>query len=185
MRWLLVLALFLATCGESEPAPAARGALVLDIGESMDRAVLDARVLTEIEVLRSRALVERALTHAALDRQRPFQGAQGVTAAQRAIRASRRGDSLVIDVGVVSPDPELATTLCNSLMQQYIEQRYQQHLAPRAHAADRLAAELERLDPADERRRALEARVSELELERAAMRSDARVLERCEPRVTR
>jgi uncharacterized protein involved in exopolysaccharide biosynthesis len=111
---LIVLSVVVA-CGAG-PAPTASGALVLELEEErLGADVIDARVATEIEILRSRPMLERVVRTLGLDAD-PSMGPDAVASISSAVRPARRDASLVIDVAVALDDPERAATVCNALM---------------------------------------------------------------------
>lgn len=179
---VLLSSMLIAGCGEQEPAPRASGALVLELEEDrMGAAAIDALVATEIEVLKSRPIAQRVATELELAHDPAF-GADAANVVRRSVRASRRGGSLVIDVGLMgcgaSEDPECAARVCNSVIDAYIVQRLESRMGPIARELDWLSMQREQLSEGDARTR-VDARIVELDLQRAAITPGARVLEPC------
>lgn len=151
---------------------------MLDLEEErLGADVIDARVATEIEVLTSAPIVERAVMRLGLAHDPAF-GASATSAVQHAVRAARRERSLVIDVGVAMDDPQRAAEVCNALLESYLESSMESRMGSVLHQIEWLTSQLEELPEGDPRRQ-VEARVAALELERAAITPGARVLERC------
>jgi uncharacterized protein involved in exopolysaccharide biosynthesis len=192
-RWTLAALTILSACGEGEPSPPrASGAIVLELDEARaSRDAIAARIATEVEVLKSGSLAMRVVQARDLDT--TLGGPeQAVAKVRRATRASRRGESLVIDVGVDLEDPELARVVCNALIDQYLEQRmltlmepFDQQIRALAAASEILGAS-ETADPSpEERERIAEQRrhadeeLTALQTRMRAQRNDARALDPC------
>lgn len=181
-RALAVALLAVATaCGAPTQDARASGALVIELDdEGVSRDAIDARIATEVEVLRSRPLAARVVQRLALDRD-----PSAVDGVLSAVRVARRGESLVIEVGIAGDDPAHAAMVCNALLESYLEARMEARLSETMRNAEWLASQLDALaaEPGTEARRAeIEERLRDLDRERATARSDARVLEPCDVR---
>lgn len=155
-------AMVLLACTE----PAASGAVILELAEErVGRDVIDARMATEIEVLEGSVLADRVRQRLEL-------------ADSPVVEASRRSETLVLDVAVLGNDRERAREICNHVLDVYIEQRMYDQLAPLDGRLQHLYSNRDLLPDGPTRARIDEALV-ELELERAAVQPGARVLERC------
>lgn len=151
---------------------------MLDLEEArLGADVIDARVATEIEILTSAPIVERAVTRLDLAHDPAFV-ASATGTVQRAVRAARRDRSLVIEVGVAIDDPQRAAELCNAILESYLERSMESRMEPALHQIEWLTRQLEELPEGDPRRQ-VEARLAALEVERAAITPGARLLERC------
>lgn len=171
-RFACVLAALVA-CGDADPPPAAAGALRLDLEDRSATAdAIAATIATEIEVLRSRELAELVVRRLGLHRAPPDRRMQA-NEVRRAIRASRRGESLVIDVGVIVADPHQALEICNATLEQYVERRMAMRL-------QELDAQIIALAQAEEATGTHSPEREALERQRQTRRNDARVLDRCE-----
>ena len=179
-----LVVLLLASCGGS--APDASGALVLDLEEEhLGADVIDARIATAVEVLESRPILERVVHELALDHP---PAPDPIASLARAVHASRRGSSLVVDVEVSLEDPADATHACNALLEAYLESRIEAHLQPITTELEWISSQLETLADVPEaapQRERLRERAAQLEREQTSSRgrAGARVLERCERRV--
>jgi uncharacterized protein involved in exopolysaccharide biosynthesis len=182
----------LAACQDREPTePVVRGFLVLDVSPGATRDAIAARIASEIEILKSRRLVEQLVEQHRLQHELGVDAEAAVDLVQRSIRARRRGDSSGIEVGIAPPrtvDPAGAAMICNKLMQMYVQFRMQSRVAELTSRAERLASELDALDQgpaADPRRDQLTAELRELDLERVSRGSDVQLVDPCRPRQTR
>ncbi len=175
--------LLLAACDGR--ASTARGALVLDLEEERVGAdVIDAQVATAVEVMQSRPLLERVVRRLALDHV-PALAPDPIASLARAVHGSRRGSSLLVDLEVSLEDPELATSVCNELLAQYLETRIEAALGPIVTELEWISSQLETVGDAPEaapQRERLRERAAQLAIAQngARGRAGARVLERCE-----
>jgi hypothetical protein len=186
-------------CGDDRHR--AHGTMQLDtsvVGEQATADLIDAFVATELEVLTSRKVLERVVKR--LELEQSFGGTEheALNELLRAVEARRVERSLVLEVTVYSADPEAAAKVCNQIMDAYIEQRLEarmMHVVQKvdwmAQQRDRLAEELAAVARADgglddERHRLkirfdkLDAELTDAELKRRTVESDARVLDRCQ-----
>ena len=164
MKWIAVL---LVACASK--APAASGAMMLDVAPTATRDALDAEVANAIEMLRGPMLRDR-VSH---ERGMPFDGA---------IVAHRRGDSTVIEVGVELADPLAAAAACNQLMRAFYEMRLEARIAGGVDRANRLEEMADKLPKGDPQRDKLDAEVAQLERDRELSQSDVKLIEPCQPR---
>src|SRR5689334_18565494 len=114
---LIVVALALG-CGKTEPKRAWRGTgTVVFTPSASAKTDLDVFMATEIEMIKSRRVVERALAsrHASS------------TDAQGHIVVTRRGASLVLEVAVDGDEPAVADR-CNAILEAYVEQRMEEKI---------------------------------------------------------
>jgi uncharacterized protein involved in exopolysaccharide biosynthesis len=182
LRRLTIVAILAAACGSPPPRHHAAGTLIMNGLADEDRAGW----ATELEILRSRALVDDVVRELA---------AHGVTVdgetLRRGVTARRVKDSRVIEVAVALPDRPLAIDACNTLMQRYFSRHREGLLAPQLAQRDALSAELDRLraqlaasdageDPAvlAQYERTL-GRLQALELSAAAPANDVLLLDAC------
>jgi hypothetical protein len=163
------IAVALVIACHRDTAPAARGALIVDVAPTATRDAIDVMLANAIEVLRSPTLRERAARIAG----HPVDGA---------VVVERRGDSTVLEVGVDLPDPLAAAQACNQLMQAFYELRAEAQVIALSDRSQRVAAMADALPKEDPQRGKLDAELAQLEHDRQLVRSDIEVLERCEPR---
>lgn len=164
VRPIALLLVVLCACGDREPR--ARGTVILELPlGSAGQDEIAARMATEIEVLTSRALAERAAEAIGIE---PAQ----VDTIHRALRAARRGNSLLIDVGVDLEDPERARNVCNAVIEAFVTYRMSARLQI-------VHAQIQALSEAPGEHH---AEVAALERERLTMQNDVRVLDRCNAR---
>ena len=161
-----------------------RGALMLQVSPDATKDSIDVQIANAIELLQSRWLVERVVERERLglvlggDKQDPAVATQTI---QQAIRASRRGDSSVIEVGIADQmDPRAAMDVCNRLMQAFFEHRLEARVADIRTRMAALASELEQLErAADPRLGDVKKRLHELELESLQQKSDVQLVDPC------
>jgi uncharacterized protein involved in exopolysaccharide biosynthesis len=197
-----LLACAIAGCG-TEPRPGARGTLEVDraaLGEARSEAAVDAIVATEVERASSEPITRRVVDVLRLHETASFiAGApvaeeDAVRALRERITASRRRDTLLIDVHVADEDPSFARTLCDQALEAMLLAAAERELAPREahreylrHQHDQAREQLERAAEDSADRPALESNLGRTEAalrraEEAAMqplRPSLRVLERC------
>ena len=190
---MLTVGLALACDDEPEgpPPPDAIGALVFDLDDpAASRAAIDARLATEIEVIGGHPIAERVANRLGLAGHMGFEQPPSLTV-RRAVRATRRGDTLIVDVSVTLQHPERAVEICNATLETYLEQHMQmlvgdarREMAALAARADDLATRAAEAPESAQLAAELErARTDLAVLERdtALTRNDARILEPCSP----
>ena len=185
------LALACDRAPEGPPPPDAAGALVFDLDDpAASRDAIATRLATEIDVIGSARIAERVADRLGLAGQMGFEHPPSLTV-RRSVRATRRGESLILDVSVTLNHPERAVEICNATLEAYLEQHMQVLVGDARREMDALAARAE--DMAARAAEALENAQLAAELERARTdlaelerrttltRNDARVLARCHP----
>jgi hypothetical protein len=100
------------------------------------------------------------------------------------VSAQQRGDALVLEVRVASPDAQTAVARCNQLMRSYLDYRMESKVEAATYRAKTLAEQLDALKPdADPPRRLkLTEQLREAEEARASRLNDARLLDACHAR---
>ena len=157
---ILALAAVAALGCSGTPAPAASGKLVF---EPQPENLADVLLATEAEVLRSAPLRDR-VNPELRDR-----------VAADAITVSRTPGTMILEVGVRDEDPRRAAEQCNGILRAYIDYRMEKAVLELGAQQQALAVQLEK-HPGDAR---LQERLRDLELARATLGSDVRVLEPC------
>jgi len=165
MRLIWILVVLFAACErdtekkEDKPAlPTATGNIEL---APSSPELADTLLATEAELIRSRALVQMTNERNRLD---------GALTSE-AIRTARRGGSMTIDVSVSDADGGRARSLCDALMQSYVEFRY-------GRAVERIVGRQARVSEILGEERG-SARLAELDKKRRTLESDVRKPYRC------
>lgn len=160
----------------------AKGAVVFDAeavyGKECDPSPARAETFfaTQAEVVRARELVRQVAVDLGLPEARVPELVQRVSAA-------RREDTLILDISAKDDDPKFARTLCNAMMNAFVQQRIHRVREPLAARAEFLEHEAEELGHADGgalARAKVEEKLAELQVDVNLVANDARVLEICE-----
>jgi len=186
------LAICAASTSSCTPAPtgsaasrgAARGALVFAIG-AMPADQSNVGLATEVEVIKSRPIVEQVVKDLRLDLGLDAGTGRATELLASWVAAERRGGSLVLDVSLKgAPDSAMAVAACNALMARYVERRREARIDRATEVVIVRQSELQAAMEADagaERVKALRRRFEEADEQRleGARESDVRVLEGC------
>jgi hypothetical protein len=132
VKWLALLVLLAGACsgGRATPRPTAVGEMIVDdesphvLGASIDAALLDSE---ESNAARrhaiAAAMTDRAFLRRFVDESRftASLGADPVATLASAVRVRPVGKSRILEVGVALPDRALARTVCNQLIEAFLE----------------------------------------------------------------
>lgn len=181
-----VAAVALVACTKPEPLPAAAGSLVFvpdamvvspDGGTPVD---MSAGILaTEVEVVRSDGVLRAAVRARGLASAFKLDEDATVETLRKATSASRRGQSLILEVSVRLPDPSLAKASCTAILSAYVDSRLQLRVDAAAAREAWLLAQLETVDASSPLAASLRADADEAAVERTARAVDVRVLDGC------
>jgi uncharacterized protein involved in exopolysaccharide biosynthesis len=196
----LLTGLVLALSGCCDPSAGGHrsvGTLAIDplaLGGEIDAAAIETLMATEVIVLQSWQVRERALERRGI--MEPF-GATELDAVEglgSALEVARMEGSTAFEVSVTSADPQTSAEACNAVMEAYLEYRLEQRLLPLVQQEQWLGEQVETLrqelaaaDPTNledlATRRALYDKVvgelDEVVLERSLSVNDARIIDRC------
>lgn len=138
-------------------------------------------IATELEVVRSDRVVRSAVRARALAAAFKLDEDQTVRTLRDATSASRRGQSLVLELDVRVPDPSLAKESCNAILSAYVDSRMAARIEAAAMREEWLRGQLDAVDAGSPLAASLRAQADDAAAERSRRDSDVSVLDVCAP----